>query len=206
MASMAAQGRGLLVSLDSHFEVHDDTPRLAFGGRDVNVIFWILGVFSIAAALLAVVPGKALRSIQGVTALMVVNSAILLLLHAWVLAAVLFGFNLAAAAVAWTVLRRTGGAKLATPGRVRFGIAKFGALVMVGLLTAVLIRAVFKSAALGAAPAGPSAAHWVSGVLLAGFLLINAGITTLFLVRARRREPGEAEGSAEAPAPKGGDR
>ena len=150
------------------------------------ILFWILGLCSLAAGLIAVTHKKPVVCVQGLVGLMAANALLFLFLSATLLALEMLVILAAAGALVWFVFLRPKRLRLAAPGRVRISLARLLAGAAAGALFWVVWSALERTPQL----AFPASAVGALDPLLwlgAGLLVGLAALFTAMVVVGQRR-------------------
>ncbi len=157
------------------------------------VFFWLLGIISLVAALVAVGHSKPLKSILGLLVLMVTNSALLLSLSSSLVGIEWIAISLGGLVALWVLMIKPNRLNLGPAGRARLNSMRvLAAIVLVCFLVAIVWFAMHKVApdATCPIPVCLSEQHgaWISLYLL-GLSTVVACVLVLF--KNRRQSGGE---------------
>jgi len=155
------------------------------------ILFWILAVPGLLAALLAAVHKRPSTSLKALMVMLFVDALELFVLGAPLLGLELMVVSLAGAAAVWGGVARRRLESLGAPGRPRYTLARLAGLVLMILLfyrlTAMIPHQLRQSIPVG------SGGRAVLGGIVAGVLLAGCAILIVVAFRYRAGAGGSAE-------------
>jgi NADH:ubiquinone oxidoreductase subunit 6 (subunit J) len=153
------------------------------------ILFWLLGVFSIACGLIAILHKRPYRGAQGLVGLMGANAVIVFLLSSNLLGIEMLLVTLGGGVLAWTVIPRWESMKLGVPGLSRFSLAKLFAIGLPLALGVILWPVLLKVQTPRRTVTSALGLEAGYGGWTAAFLLGSAVCTMWLVFRSRRRLP-----------------
>ncbi len=155
--------------------------------------FWILGVLSLLAGLLAVGARRPARSVQALVVVLAATAGMVALLGAPLLAFEMLLVIAGTAALIWVVVVRPGRMRLGPPGRARLNVTRMvGFFVCLWLVSLLLWTLAESPGGPPQRPAGPGLSVGF-GLWAALAVLGSSAVTAWSVVAVRRHRDAERE-------------